>query len=193
MAFDRPDLRRYCWQTHSTQLDVKVSHMKRTPLLATLLSVIVLSSSFLRADPPANEQLASEQLKSEAFKALRGGDFDRTNQLIAKAASLSSDPHLTQMSLWVKDFDTQRQTFQAERHKQYDKAVGDVQKLLEHHKDTYSIDAAARAYSLADDKDAFRKEIWVKDLLKKSIQMATDFESSEQWLKTARLYSDISQ
>ena len=44
-----------------------------------------------------------------------------------------------------------------------------MQKLLENQKDTYAIDAAARAYSLADDKDAFRKEVWVQDLLKKSI------------------------
>ena len=83
------------------------------------------------------------------------------------------------MSLWVKDFESQRQTFQAERHKQYDKAVGDVQKLLENHKDTYAIDGAARAYSLADDKDAFRDEVWVQNLLKKSVQMATEFEASE--------------
>src|SRR5438045_592705 len=170
--------------------------MKPYCSIGTLLSVIVVTCSFLRADPPANQnqQVASvEQLKSEAFKALRGGDFDRSNQLIAQAASLSSDPGLTQMSMWVKDFESQRQTFQTERHTQYDKAVGDVQKLLAHQKDTYAIDAAAKAYSLADDKDAFRKEIWVQNLLKKSVQMAADFESSEQWLKTARLYSDLSQ
>src|SRR5579862_9726457 len=130
--------------------------MKRNPLLAALLTVIVLTTSFLRADTPANQEVASvQQLKTEAFKALRGGDFDRTNELIAKAAGIANDPSLTQMSAWVKDFDTQRQTFQAERHKQYDKAVADVQKLTENHKDTYAIDAAARAYSLADDKDAF--------------------------------------
>src|SRR4051812_22633082 len=138
--------------------------MKRTSLLATLLSVVVCTSGFLRADTPANTEVASvEQLKTEAFKALRGGDFDRTNTLIARAAGMTNDPSLTQMSLWVKDFDTQRQTFQAERHKQYEKAVGDVKKLQENHKDTYAIDAAARAYSLADDKDAFRDEPWVQD------------------------------
>src|SRR3954463_7543178 len=173
---------------------VKGTPMKRNCVFATLLSAIVLTSSFLRADPPANEQVATvQQLKSEAFKALRGGNFDRTNQLIAKAASISGDPGLTQMSTWVKDFESQRQTFQSERHKQYEKAVGDVQKLIKNHKDTYATDAAARAYSLADDKDAFRKESWVQDLLKTTVQMASSFESTEQWLKTARLYSDLSQ
>src|SRR6476646_7594633 len=84
---------------------------------------------------------------------LRGGDFDRTNELIAKAASMSSDPGLVQMSTWVKEFETQRQTFVGERHKSYEKAVGDVHKLLDNHKEIYAVDAAARAYSLADDKD----------------------------------------
>jgi hypothetical protein len=106
---------------------------------------------------------------------------------------MSSDPHLVQMSSWVSDFETQRQAFSAERHKQYDKAVGDVKKLLDNQKDAYAIDAAARAYSLADDKEAFLKETWVQDLLKKSVKMATDYEAAEQWLKTARLYSDLSQ
>src|SRR5215207_5558203 len=177
--------------------------MKQRIVLGTLLSVLVLCSSLLRAESPRpqasqnqshGEQLAGvEQLKTEAFKALRGGDFNRTNELIAKAASLSSDPGLAQMSLWVKDFESQRQTFAAERHKQYEKAVGDVKKLLDHGKDTYAIDAAARAYSLADDKDAFRNEGWVKDLLARSVKLAGEFEASEQWLKTARLYSDLSQ
>ena len=168
--------------------------MKRIPVLASLLAVIVVCGGLLRADTPSNQEVASvDQLKSEAFKALRGGDFDKSNELIAKAADMAHDPNLTQMSTWVKDFDTQRQGFLAERRKQYDKAVGDVHKLLDNKKDTYAIDAAARAYSLADDKDAFRKEVWWQDLLKKSIAMATDFEGSEQWLKTARLYSDLSQ
>jgi carboxyl-terminal processing protease len=171
--------------------------MKRKHLLGTSLSALILFVGLVHADTPVkpdNQQLVSvDQLKSEAFKALRGGDFDRTNDLIAKAASMSSDPNLTQMSAWVHDFETQRQTFQSERRKQYDKAVADVQKLMENHKDTYAIDSAARAYSLADDKDAFRKEPWVEELLKHTVQMAADGETHEEWLRTARLYSDLSQ
>src|SRR3954453_5885284 len=125
--------------------DFEASPMKRNVLLATLLCVAVASTSLVRADTPvAGDQVASvQQLKTEAFKALKGGNFDRTNELIAKAASMSSDPSLTQMSMWVKEFHTQRLTFAGERHKQYEKAVGDVHKLLDHQKDTYAIDAAA--------------------------------------------------
>src|SRR5215216_7893200 len=118
--------------------DFEALPMKRNVLLATLLCVVVTFTGLVRADTPAaNDQVASvQQLKSEAFKALKGGNFDRTNELIAKAASMSSDPALTQMSMWVKEFDTQRLTFAGERHKQYEKAVGDVRKLLDNHKDT---------------------------------------------------------
>src|SRR3954463_16728689 len=86
------------------------------------------------------QQLASvEQLKSQAFDALRSGKFDQSNELLAKAASISPDPSLHQMADWVSQFETQRQQFTAERHKQYDKAVGDVKKLLANHKESYAL------------------------------------------------------
>ena len=47
----------------------------------------------------AQDQLAAvEQLKTEAFNALRGGDFDKTNELLNQAADLSKDPLLVQMA-----------------------------------------------------------------------------------------------
>ena len=97
----------------------------------------VWRSGLLRRPPPARCLMASaqqevaavEQLKSEAFKDLRGGHFDRTNDLLAQAASLSHDPRVEQMAAWTKHFETQREEFAAERHKQYEKAVEDVKKL----------------------------------------------------------------
>ena len=125
--------------------------MTRKSLLGLFLCVMFLSAGLVRADSPDgsktsdNQQVASvEELKTEAFKALHSGDFDRTNTLIAKAASMSSDPGLAQMKTWVSDFETQRQTFESERRKQYDKAVADVQKLSENHLELYAIDSAAR-------------------------------------------------
>src|SRR5690349_16922914 len=123
-----------------------------------VLAAGFLTSGFVRADQP--EQVATvEQLKSEAFKALKEGQVDRTTQLIAKAATM--DPSLTQISAWVKQFDDQRLDFATERHKQFDKAVGDVHKILDAGKDSYASNFAARAYLLADDKEAFRKEPWI--------------------------------
>src|SRR3954470_3269764 len=109
------------------------------------------------ADQPANQQVAAvEQLKSEAYKSLRAGKFDQTNELIAKAAAMNvGDPSIAQMSGWVHQFESQRQAFAGERKKEYDKAVADVRKLIDHQKETYAADAAARAFSLADDKDKF--------------------------------------
>jgi len=110
-----------------------------------------------QAQPP--QQVASvEQLKNQAFDALKSGKFDQSNELLAKAASISPDPNLHQMADWVKQFETQRQEFTAERHKQYEKAVADVHKLLEHHHDSYALDQAAKACLLSDDKKAFRNE-----------------------------------
>ncbi|HTL29727.1 MAG TPA: S41 family peptidase [Tepidisphaeraceae bacterium] len=150
----------------------------KSKLSGRILPVFVLIAGFLtagfvRADQP--EQVATvEQLKSEAFKALKEGQFDRTTQLIAKAATM--DPSLTQISTWIK---------------QFDKAVGDVHKILDGGKDSYAITFAARAYLLADDKEAFRKEPWIDALVQKTIKLAADADEHQQWLTALRLYSDL--
>jgi len=53
----------------------------------------------------APQEVASvEQLKGEAFKALKSGQFDRTSELLTKAATISKDPSLSQMSDWIHQF-----------------------------------------------------------------------------------------
>src|SRR5688572_17605219 len=89
-----------------------------------LVLALVLFAGLSGGLAHAQQELASvEQLKVEAFKALRGGQFDRTSELLNRAASMSPDDSaLTQMASWIKQFEEQRQTFAAERRKQYDKA-----------------------------------------------------------------------
>lgn len=147
-----------------------------------------------RAPLPAasGSQVASvESLKSEAFTALRSGKFDQTTELLGKAAALSTDPNLSRMADWAKGFESQRQVFLAERRKQYEKAVGEV-KLLETkgHFD-FAIDRAARAALLAENKEAFRQQDWVKDIISRTAQKAGDYDKQEQWFKALRLYSDL--
>src|SRR3954447_18379027 len=141
----------------------------------------------------AGQQLATvDQLKAEAFKALKAGQFDKTSELLVRAASGANDPQLSKMAEWTKAFEDQRQVFVTERRKQFDKAVGDVKTLLKASKNDYALDYVARAYLLADDKKAFRNEPWVDSLVKSTIEQAKKYEAHEQWLKALRLYSDLS-
>ena len=132
-----------------------------------------------------------EQLKAEAFRALRGGQFAKVQELLGKAHGLSNDPTIEKMVGWSKSFETQRQEFAAERNKQYEKAVGDVKKLQAAGKLDYVPDAAARAFLLTSDKKAFRNEPWVDELIKSTVARADQHEKNEQWLKALRLYSDL--
>src|SRR5688572_20028030 len=66
------------------------------------------------------ETASVDELKSEAFKALRSGEFGRSNELLERAAARSQDPVLVRMAGWTHDFESQRQEFAAERRKQYD-------------------------------------------------------------------------
>src|SRR4051812_46154195 len=104
-----------------------LSVMASVPVAALL---IALPKSSAAPEPQASQVATVEQLKNEAFRALRGGHFDQTNDLLAKAASISHDPQVERMSAWAQSFESQRAEFAAERQKQYEKAVGDV-KLLE--------------------------------------------------------------
>jgi carboxyl-terminal processing protease len=156
----------------------------------------VAGPMLVRAEQPTavagQQQLAAvEQLKAEAFKALKAGKFDRTSELLTQASAGANDPQLAKMAEWTKAFEDQRREFVAERQKQFEKAVGDVKKLLEKQKDDYALDYVARAYLLADDKKAFRNEPWVDALVKKTIESAKVHEEKEQWLKALRLYSDL--
>ncbi len=173
--------------------------LRRWVLAAAVAAVGVSSVSLLRLHPAqaaVNQQqevAAVEKLKSDAFHELRGGHFDKTNELLNQAASLSHDPQVEQMAAWTKGFEAQHEEFAAERHKQYEKSVEDVKKLQAKGWADYATDHATRAYLLADDKKAFRAEDWVDTLIKGAVQRAEQYDKNEQWIKALRLYSDLAQ
>src|SRR2546430_3281299 len=110
-----------------------------------LLALALLSVPMLRLPArsyglSAQEVVTAEKLKSEAFQALRGGHFDRTNELLAQAASITHDPAVERMAGWTNNFESQRQEFVAQRHKQYDKLAGQIQLLLKKSKPDYAMD-----------------------------------------------------
>ncbi len=162
------------------------------PLVAAGLAMYA-SLPAATADTVPGASLASgEQLKVQAMEALKVGKFDKTNELLDKAASLSHDPRIEQMAAWTKGFENQRVEFAAARHKSYEKSVEDVKKLLERKKDDYAVDGATRRHLLADDKKAFRDEPWVDAMVKGAIERAEQYDKDEQWVKSLRLYSDLS-
>jgi carboxyl-terminal processing protease len=145
------------------------------------------------APAAAQEQVAAaQQMKSEAFRALRDGQFDRTNELLKNAAALSHDQRDEEMATWSSQFESQWQEVSAERRQQFDKAAANVKLLLDKGHQDYAIDAATRAYLVAPNKEAFRNEPWVDKLIKDSIARAANYDQNEQWVKSLRIYSDLS-
>jgi carboxyl-terminal processing protease len=159
-------------------------------LLGLLLTGFAWADS---AAPSAVPQslVAVEELKSEAFHAIRTGDFERSSYLLAEAASMTQDPMVQRMADWTRQYGDQRKSFDGQRRQQFDKAVTDIHLLLNHKVDSYAIDEAARAYLLADDKDSFCNQKWIQNLMQESAASADQFESQQQWLEAARLYSDL--
>jgi carboxyl-terminal processing protease len=152
-----------------------------------------LGGHVARAEQQAQQVASVEQLKAEALKAVRGGEFSRTMELLTQAKTLATapDPNLDQMTTWLGQFESQWRQFADERHQEYEKTVANVQKLLAAKKGSYALSLAAKAYALAEDKDQFRHEQWVDDLIKLSAARAAQEEASEQWLPALRTYSDL--
>jgi carboxyl-terminal processing protease len=141
---------------------------------------------------PARQSVASiDQLKTEAFRALRVGNFGVGDTLLARAAQQSNDPQLGQMHQWTATFEAQLKRFADERHQAYDKAFADVQTMLKGGHDDAALDLANRAELLTDDKDDFHNLPWMRDLIAGSVKRAAGYEASDDWLKAMRVYEDL--
>jgi carboxyl-terminal processing protease len=171
-----------------------MSKSVRRWVVPLVLAFAVAPAAALRAQAQqqSQQQLAKvQELKAEAINAVLQGKFAQTNDLLMRAATTTGDPLVAQMAGWIGQFEKQRSDFASERHKQYEKAVTDVRKLVDNGLASYAIDAAARAYLLAEDKSKFRGEAWVDELVKSTTEMATAADASEQWLRSLRLYADL--
>jgi carboxyl-terminal processing protease len=143
------------------------------------------------AAPPTTMPTGPGSVAIQAYASARTGDFAQSEKLLEGAASASEDPRLKEMNSWVNSFRTQQDEFSAERHKQFIKAEDNVKLLMAHHMDSYAIDEVARAFTLADDKDAFRNEPEIKSLTADSEAAAAQDENDGHWLKSMRLYADL--
>ena len=120
------------------------------------------STQVAQAEPQSS---SVDDLKSQAFQALKEGNFERTHDLLGRAATLANDPVLARWVNWSGQFTTQREGFIADQQKQYEKAVGDIEILRKAHKDSYLIDYVRSAHLLAVDKMAFRNLPWVDEII----------------------------
>jgi carboxyl-terminal processing protease len=182
--------------------------MRRSLRHAALTMVIggLGLGAFLRPSVYAasQDQIASvQQLESQAYSEARIGHFEQSDQILVRAATLSHDPMLEQLARTSGTFKAQLDSFDAARHKQYDELVAQSKLLIEHQKPDYALEIASRAFSLAKEakdsakptentREAFHKEPWVQKLLADSIARADQYDQSEQWVKSLRIYSDLS-
>jgi carboxyl-terminal processing protease len=146
----------------------------------------------VKAVGPVNEEVAQvESLKTQAFEALRAGNFNEGNDLLSKAAKLSPDPALMRMHDWTNQFEDQIKLFDGERRTAYDKAVENVHKVLDKGHPDAALDFANRAQLLSDDKKGFSQLPWVRSLIDEGIKRAAQYETSNEWYRAMLVYSDL--
>ena len=96
--------------------------MRRALRRAALVVVVgILGSAGLAptvswAADPAPQQLATvQQVQSQARAEAMVGHFDQTDQILAKAATLSHDPNIARLAGYSSTFKAQLVSFAAER------------------------------------------------------------------------------
>lgn len=141
---------------------------------------------------PASEMARVEDLKNEAFRALRAGEFDRTTELLGQAEAMSKDPALSQMRGWLADYKSRIAVNNEARQKEYDEALVNLKKLDDAGYETFASDQAANAFLHAADKDAFRNEAWVRQSLDRMAELAAACEAKGDLINARRLYTDLS-
>jgi len=178
--------------THTYMISFMTT-MRRLPRGTVLIWLAATILAGLLA-PPAWAQGAAdpEQLKAKAFEALRAGKFEISSDYLAQAAAVSRDPTVEKLAAWIRQFEQQRQVFVSERNREFEKAASEARLLAGRNKETHAIESAARAYLLAADKEAFRREPWLAQLLADAKRLAEQYEKDEQWLKSLRIYSQLS-
>ena len=178
-------------------MSARMNRVSRWFVLLSLVVAVVAAGLLARAQDNTGAQVVApqaggvDQLKAKAIEALKQGKFGLTNDYLAQAAALSKDPVVVKMAGWAKQFEDQRQGFLGERRREYEKESKNAQVLVEKHKEAYGLSHAARAYLLAEDKDAFRREGWVLQLVGDAKKLALEEEEGHEWLKALWVYSQL--
>jgi carboxyl-terminal processing protease len=173
-----------------------MSHLSyRRGLCLVVLSAVSIGLGFYGAPrlsaADSSPVAVVDQLESQAADALRQGHFDVGSDLLAKAATVANDPEIKSLAASAADFRKLEHTFDAERQTEFEKNVKDVHILLDHNMGTYAIDVLQQAYLRAADKDAFRQEKWVDDLVKTAADNARQAEADAHWITALRIYADL--
>jgi carboxyl-terminal processing protease len=139
-----------------------------------------------------NASVASvDQLETQAANALRQGNFDRGSDLLTQAAHVDPDPGIQSLADSAASFRKLEQTFADQRQTEFEKNIRDLHLLIDHGMRTYAVDLLEQAYLRAPDKDAFRKEKWVDDLVNSAATEAQTAEANAQWVTALRIYADL--
>ena len=157
-------------------------------IVSGVLAASVVPQNVASAEIQPILQLAPEQLKTDAFAALRRGEYDHSSELLRQSAAGSHDVTTELMASWVSSFTAQYELTLVGRKAEHDKAVAQILLLSANQKPDYALDSLARAHSLALDKKAFRAEPWVSEMVLARAAEADAFEKSGEFYKAVRIY-----
>ncbi|MBC7784167.1 MAG: S41 family peptidase [Burkholderiales bacterium] len=145
---------------------------------------LVLSTGILAAPTTAPVSLV-DAIRAEQWSSI-------PHKLKLQYASVAVEPDQAQVTSWINQYNTLFDKFKAERRKAYDNAVRDTHILRDGGYLDLSTDILADCYTLADDKQRFVDEAWVKNLSLGAIAAAEKYKTDGDWVKARRIFANLS-
>lgn len=125
----------------------------------------------------------------QGISMVGSGQWDAASKLIDQLATEGvTDAHLKRVQDWIVAFTKLQNERRERRQKDYEQYVQWTKDDMRDKKWRRAVATCHRAFTNADDKDAFRKADFVKDLIDGSILAAEEYEKDHKWQNAATIY-----
>ena len=128
----------------------------------------------------------------DAVKASDWQSLPQRLRMQSASAGGLVEPDQAKLASWIDDYRQQGERFAADRKKSFGNAVRDTKTLQEAHYTDLAMDGLADCYTLAVDKPALMNESWVKSLIDEGLAAANAAQTSGEWLKARRIFTNLS-
>lgn len=156
--------------------------------------ITVLLATVLSAPAVASEVIAESWQKQwlEGLTLVATGEFDKGSKLIQQVAAAELDnEHIQQVHAWLEAFYKLQAGRKERRRHDYQQYVKWVEEDIDQQKWFDAIVDCSKAYSNAENPDAFRQESWVQKTVAGALEVAQQYEKDRKWHKAARIYLQL--
>ncbi len=150
------------------------------------VGILAMSSSLFARSPGDSSK---DDLWRKSLNLALEGDFKGADKAIHQ---LDDGKLIDEVRGWLDDYQTQQAARRELDRADFEKYVGYAKARIERKEFAKALDQAILAHDVADDKDAMLAGDWMRELVNKSLEEATELRKKRDWRGAWHLYADLS-